>query len=263
MGFRFRKSFKIAPGIKFNISKKGVGLTAGTKGAHISANTSGRKTKTVGIPGTGLSYTSTKGGSKKKMNNNTHQSRLASSNNNGSGHKWYQTTAGIIFLIIIFFPVGLYLMFKYTDWTQKTKKIVCVITGIMFIIGCLSGGSDDKSTAVVSTETSEETELSTEEFITTTAFESSATESTAETSTEEAATSTITKENDAVQESAAAVPDQAIEQKKSERGEMVWIDETANKYHSKSDCSGMDNAYQVPKEQAEQMGKTACGRCYK
>lgn len=43
---------------------------------------------------------------------------------------------------------------------------------------------------------------------------------------------------------------------------MVWVDDTAARYHRKSDCSGMDAAYQVTIEQAEAMGKTPCGRCY-
>ena len=59
MGFRFRKSVKIAPGVRLNIGKKSVGISAGVKGARVSVNSSGRKTTTVGIPGTGLSYQKT------------------------------------------------------------------------------------------------------------------------------------------------------------------------------------------------------------
>lgn len=44
---------------------------------------------------------------------------------------------------------------------------------------------------------------------------------------------------------------------------LVWVDDTAARYHLKSDCSGMDDAYQVTIEQAEAMGKTPCGRCYR
>lgn len=32
MGMRFRKSFKIAPGVKLNLSKRGIGVSAGVKG---------------------------------------------------------------------------------------------------------------------------------------------------------------------------------------------------------------------------------------
>ena len=66
MGLRFRKSFKVAPGVKINVGKKSAGVSIGGKGAHISTNTSGRKTTTVGIPGSGLSYTHSSGGSGNK-----------------------------------------------------------------------------------------------------------------------------------------------------------------------------------------------------
>ena len=60
MGFNFRKSFKIAPGVKLNISKKGIsGVSAGVNGARVSVGKKGTRT-TVGIPGTGLSYSSHK-----------------------------------------------------------------------------------------------------------------------------------------------------------------------------------------------------------
>lgn len=65
MGLRFRKSFKILPGVKLNLGKKSAGVSAGTTGAHYSVNSSGRKTSTVGIPGTGLSYSKSSGGGKK------------------------------------------------------------------------------------------------------------------------------------------------------------------------------------------------------
>lgn len=56
MGLKFRKSFKIAPGVRVNVGKKSVGISAGVKGARVSVNSKGRKTTTVGLPGTGLSY---------------------------------------------------------------------------------------------------------------------------------------------------------------------------------------------------------------
>ncbi|HHI1104962.1 TPA: DUF4236 domain-containing protein [Klebsiella pneumoniae] len=56
MGFRFRKRIRIAPGLAINISKSGVSTSIGPKGA--TTNISGRGIKTtVGIPGSGLSYT--------------------------------------------------------------------------------------------------------------------------------------------------------------------------------------------------------------
>lgn len=45
MGFRFRKSFKIAPGIKVNVSKKGASLSAGAKGFRINSKGNASLTK--------------------------------------------------------------------------------------------------------------------------------------------------------------------------------------------------------------------------
>lgn len=60
MGFNFKKSFKIAPGVKLNVGKKGISsISAGVKGARVSVGKKGTRT-TVGIPGTGLSYSSHK-----------------------------------------------------------------------------------------------------------------------------------------------------------------------------------------------------------
>lgn len=60
MPFRFRKSFKLFPGARLNLGTSGVSLTLGGPGA--SVNLSGRGARaTVGIPGSGLSYSTTFG----------------------------------------------------------------------------------------------------------------------------------------------------------------------------------------------------------
>lgn len=54
MAIRFRKSFKVAPGVRLNISKSGLSTSIGGKG--ITANLSKKGTRvTTGIPGSGLS----------------------------------------------------------------------------------------------------------------------------------------------------------------------------------------------------------------
>lgn len=90
MGLRFRKSVKIAPGVKLNLGKKSAGLSFGTKGMRYSVNSNGRKTKSVGIPGTGISYSSSKGSRKSKT--------VKSSGGSGSSIG----CAGAIFCFIIF-----------------------------------------------------------------------------------------------------------------------------------------------------------------
>lgn len=55
MGFRFRRSIKIAPGVRLNLSKSGVSTSIGKPGATVNLSKRGTKT-TIGLPGTGLSY---------------------------------------------------------------------------------------------------------------------------------------------------------------------------------------------------------------
>ncbi|WDZ97329.1 DUF4236 domain-containing protein [Herbaspirillum sp. WKF16] len=61
MGWGFRKSFKIAPGVRINVSKRGVSTSVGVKG--FTVNSRGRVT--TSIPGTGISHTTTLGVGKK------------------------------------------------------------------------------------------------------------------------------------------------------------------------------------------------------
>lgn len=65
MGFRYRKSISILPGVKMNVSRSGIGYSAGVRGARISRSPSGRLTRTLSLPGTGLSHSQTLGGGRR------------------------------------------------------------------------------------------------------------------------------------------------------------------------------------------------------
>lgn len=54
--FRFRRSIKILPGVRWNLNKRGSSFTFGGRGYHYTVGSKGSRT-TVGIPGTGVSYT--------------------------------------------------------------------------------------------------------------------------------------------------------------------------------------------------------------
>lgn len=60
MGLRYRKSIKVLPGVKLNISKSGISTSVGKPGSTLNLSKRGVRT-TVGIPGTGLSYSRTIG----------------------------------------------------------------------------------------------------------------------------------------------------------------------------------------------------------
>lgn len=59
MGFRFKKSISLVPGIKLNLGKTGMSISAGMPGFRKTFHTSGRVTTSIGIPGTGLYYVDT------------------------------------------------------------------------------------------------------------------------------------------------------------------------------------------------------------
>jgi len=69
--FRFRRSFKIAPGIRWNLGKRSSSISFGGKGFHYTVGGPRGSRTTVGIPGTGLSYTETSGHSSRSPEENT------------------------------------------------------------------------------------------------------------------------------------------------------------------------------------------------
>lgn len=52
MGFRFRRSVHLFPGVRLNASKSGLLASFGTRGAWLTVG----KRATIGLPGTGISY---------------------------------------------------------------------------------------------------------------------------------------------------------------------------------------------------------------
>lgn len=48
--------------------------------------------------------------------------------------KWYQQDWAIIVFLVVFFPVGLYLMWKYANWSKVAKWIVTASIGVLVVI---------------------------------------------------------------------------------------------------------------------------------
>lgn len=66
MPFRFRKIFKIFPGIKINLSKSGLSTSIGKAGATVNFSKKGIR-KTIGVSGTGMSWSQLSSSSKKAV----------------------------------------------------------------------------------------------------------------------------------------------------------------------------------------------------
>jgi tetratricopeptide (TPR) repeat protein len=56
MGFRIRKSVKLGPGLRLTASHRGASIRVGGRGGGVSMSTSGRRTVSAGVPGSGVGY---------------------------------------------------------------------------------------------------------------------------------------------------------------------------------------------------------------
>ena len=62
MGFYYRKSVSLGP-FRVNVSKTGVGYSVGGRGFRTGVSAKGKRYSTFSIPGTGVGYRTTGGGS--------------------------------------------------------------------------------------------------------------------------------------------------------------------------------------------------------
>lgn len=63
--------------------------------------------------------------------------------------KWYQKTIPIIGLLIFFFPIGLFLMWKYTNWHRGIQWVVTGLFAIFVISGMFGDSNKTASQAEV------------------------------------------------------------------------------------------------------------------
>ena len=54
MGFRFHRSIRLIPGVRINLSRRGISTTIGPRGASVNVGSRGTYAN-LGIPGTGVS----------------------------------------------------------------------------------------------------------------------------------------------------------------------------------------------------------------
>jgi hypothetical protein len=126
--FRLRRSVKIAPGIRLNINKKSVGLSAGVRGARYSVNSSGRRTRSIGIPGTGLYYRSQSGGTRGRKR----ETSAAASGNGFSPSRVTASFTGWVTLLV--FVVGIF------NGAQEFSGTVAGVGIIVYIVLRAAGG---------------------------------------------------------------------------------------------------------------------------
>lgn len=137
MGLRFRRSVKIAPGVKINFNKKSTGVTFGGKGVHYTVNSSGKKTASVGIPGTGLYYTESTT-TKKKPQKKTKQVlkepfKEATKDNPTYSPKTYKVCGIILLTISIITTLLALISISVGGWFLLIISIPLILVGIQFI----------------------------------------------------------------------------------------------------------------------------------
>lgn len=142
MGFRFRKSVKVAPGVRLNIGKKSAGVSIGGKGGGVSINSKTGATARVSAPGTGVSYTS-KVSSKRENRVGVEPSATVihehSQNTTSQNPSYTKDAAKNRWLFLILFLVFLIMAVLLIIMGQVLVGVICAVPAILCAILSLKG----------------------------------------------------------------------------------------------------------------------------
>jgi hypothetical protein len=270
MGLRFRKSFKIAPGVKLNVNKKSVGMTFGGKGAHYTVNSSGRRTTSIGVPGTGMYYQDVKNASAKSTSNQGFSQSSGQGFNQAAGECPCCGAAnqqGFAFCKVCGQPLStptrqsqptysqpVYIPPQCTTPVRKkdhTNLIVFIVVAIITIcVGRYMCGIWDKYDAE---QKAKQESIAQQDAQRAQQAQQPLQPPTATNSNADAQNAQSDIPSDVQSDAAATDQNQA---------DMVWYSAGGSKYHRNSSCSNMSNPQQITKEEAESMGLTPCKKCY-
>lgn len=161
--------------------------------------------------------------------------------------KFYQKSEFIVLILVCCFPVGLFLMWKYSKWKNIVKYSITAMM-LFLIIGIFTTVNTKKPPAILNSafKTTEETT-----FVTT---------DTLECITETTEFRTIITENDKYY--STEIDESNNYKEDYDESDTVWIPQSGSKYHSSSTCSGMKDPSEVSVEKAKEQGYTACKKCY-
>ena len=239
MGLKFRKSIKVAPGVKLNLNTNSTSVTIGTKGVHYTVNSNGKKTTSASIPGTGLNYVSTTSGQKqetktsKKTSSKTAPTNKTTPSKRSSKKKDGKTP-------------------KESAKAQPKKKGGCLgsillVFTILCLVFAIIPSNDKKSDSKEANQQKIVEEQSKENTIS--QSDGDETEPNIGNTTED-----LPKDNIEPEPAATTQPENAVK--------MVWLPESGTKYHSNSSCSNMNNPRQVTLDEAVNAGYEPCKKCH-
>lgn len=128
MGVRFRKSVKVAPGIRASVGKKSVSVSFGGRGGRYTISSTGRRTSSVSIPGTGVSYVSSS--TRSRGPSAGPPSPVSVSGPSRRASKVY----GVIFLIlsVLLILLGLAAL-SFGGWIILLIGALCLLLGIYYL----------------------------------------------------------------------------------------------------------------------------------
>jgi hypothetical protein len=143
--FQFRKRVKLAPGLSLNVSKKGLGLSAGPKGLKTSISAQGRITGSAGIPGSGISYRKTLSGSGNASSEGGYETFSENVSNKAEYIAIHGTVfqkgelkktfilGGFLFLFCIAAPL-LFVQSLFEDVPKLFSYPVYIVTFVLFVL---------------------------------------------------------------------------------------------------------------------------------
>ena len=141
--------------------------------------------------------------------------------------------------------------------TKNIKPIVAIILAIaLFFVGVITSPPTDTADSPTdditqTTPSDDDKDNSTNPNNSTTKPDSSTTKPDSSTTTPGGSTSN---------NSGTATPDNTTNN--DEKVKMVWVASSGSKYHSRSSCSNMNSPRQIPLEDAQNQGYTACKKCH-
>ncbi|CDG02124.1 DUF4236 domain-containing protein [Clostridium chauvoei] len=301
MGFRFKKSKNFGP-FRVNVSKSGIGWSVGTKGARFTKRADGKKQTTLSIPGTGLSYVDVSGDKKNSSTNSKTEKINFSNNNNDNKPKipFHKRSWFIWLMLILLPPVGIVLLWTSKKYNKKPRVALSIIFALYAMILFIPHSNTATQNNLVAQETKNEQEkiekeraekerIDKEESEKKKAAQEKAEKekiaaeeaekkkvAEEKTAAEEAEKQRIAQEKAASEEAekqrtyaeqsgaAQTQTSTAIPQANQGVGQTVYIASSGKgkKYHSNPNCSKMNGATPLSKDEALNLGYTPCQKCH-
>lgn len=251
MGIRFKKSVG-GKGFRINLNKKSVGFTIGTKGANFTANSSGKTTKSAGLPGTGLWYQDIDNKNKGKDTLSYSSDDIDSSGGGGDIGTSPTPTGG-----------------DEPPHKRNYKKIAIIASIVLFVLAGIGAalGEPEKSSTSSTTWQSEGSSTTTSSDKTDTEKDEEDGTSSEKNSTSNSAEASNPAPAPVKNSGGANTPTKKTHKKQAPKpvdsGRTVYWVDNGNVYHSTPDCQTLKRSNNIHSGSISQSHKSRpCKRCF-